>query len=180
MLALHTGLRQGDILALPWSAYDGSHLTVYIRKNTRRGVRPPPTRIPCTEALRAMLDGMERRSPFVLTTRQGGAFEARNFARVWSLAFKAAGLENTGLHFHDVRGTAVTMLAQAGCSVPEIVAITGHKLESATKILEHYMARTSVLGDRAMARFENAPATKFANQMQTKEREPVFSGKASN
>jgi hypothetical protein len=26
----------------------------------------------------------------------------------------------TDLHFHDLRGTAITMLAEAGCTVPEI------------------------------------------------------------
>ena len=30
------------------------------------------------------------------------------------------------LHFHDLRGAAVTMLAEAGCTVPEIATITGH------------------------------------------------------
>jgi integrase len=30
------------------------------------------------------------------------------------------------LHFHDLRGTAVTRLALSNCSVPEIAAISGH------------------------------------------------------
>jgi hypothetical protein len=32
------------------------------------------------------------------------------------------------LHFHDIRGTTITMLAEAGCTLPEIVSITGHTL----------------------------------------------------
>ena len=33
------------------------------------------------------------------------------------------------LTFHDVRGSAVTRLAEAGCEVPEIATITGHSLK---------------------------------------------------
>ena len=49
-------------------------------------------------------------------------------------ASKDAGI--TDLHFHDLRGTAVTLLAEAGCTTPQIAAITGHSLETVTKILD--------------------------------------------
>ena len=32
------------------------------------------------------------------------------------------------LHWHDLRGTLVTMLAEAGCSEIQIAAITGHSV----------------------------------------------------
>jgi hypothetical protein len=67
----------------------------------------------------------------------------------------------------DLRGTAVTLLAEAGCTVPEIVSITGHTLQSATRILEKYLARTKAISDAAIFKFENAQATDFANQLQT-------------
>ncbi len=71
------------------------------------------------------------------------------------------------LHFNDLRGTAVTLLAEAGCTIPEIVSITGHTLQSAHRILEKYMARTKAISDAAILKFENAPATSFANRLQT-------------
>lgn len=40
------------------------------------------------------------------------------------------------LRFNDLRGTAVTLLAEAGATVPQIASITGHTLESVTRILE--------------------------------------------
>jgi integrase len=40
------------------------------------------------------------------------------------------------LHFHDLRGTAVTRLALAGCTVPQIAAITGHSPRDVDKILK--------------------------------------------
>ena len=56
ILALHTGQRQGDLLCLPWSAYDGAAITLRQGK-ARRGRSPgPPVAILCTPALRRMLE----------------------------------------------------------------------------------------------------------------------------
>ena len=71
------------------------------------------------------------------------------------------------LHLADLRGTAVTLLAEAGCTVPEIVSITGHTMKSANVILEKYLARTQAISDAAMFKFENAEVTNFANQLRT-------------
>ena len=40
------------------------------------------------------------------------------------------------LHFHDLRGTAITMLGEAGCTPLEIAAITGHTFKHVSHILE--------------------------------------------
>src|SRR5262249_10230585 len=50
LLALWTGQRQGDLLELPWSAYDGSH----IRPRQRKGRGPAAT--PVGAPLKAALD----------------------------------------------------------------------------------------------------------------------------
>lgn len=76
--------------------------------------------------------------------------------------------KETRLHFHDLRGTAVTLLAEAGASVAQIAAITGHSLDSASRILERYMSMTPALATAAMTLFENAEGTRFANRLQTK------------
>lgn len=72
-----------------------------------------------------------------------------------------------GLTFHDLRGTAVTLLAEAGCDVPQIAAITGHTLRSASAILEKYMARTRAQGVAAMAKLENYLRTNLQTALQT-------------
>ena len=75
--------------------------------------------------------------------------------------------EITELHFHDTRGTAITMLAEAGASVPEIAAITAHSYRSINSILEKYLPRTRYLAEMAMAKLENSGRTDFANRLQT-------------
>jgi integrase len=52
--ALYTGLRQGDLRKLPWSAYDGVAITWRITKR-RKGDAGVPLRIPCTKALLSLL-----------------------------------------------------------------------------------------------------------------------------
>jgi hypothetical protein len=80
----------------------------------------------------------------------------------WEKTCKAAGIVD--LHFPDVRGTTVTMLAEAGGTLPEIVSITGHTLRRAQDILDKYLARTSKLAKSAIAKFENVITTDFAKR----------------
>jgi integrase len=176
ILGLHTGQREGDILRLPWSAYSGTEISLRQGKASRGGKIGPLIHIPCTIALRRMLDGIDRTSLLILTTKTGMSFKARYFARLWERSMKDAGLksvilpgtdEPVELHFHDLRGTAVTLLSEAGCTPQQIATITGHSLKTVHRILERYLARTRGLAEQAIFNFENSPRTKFANQLQT-------------
>jgi integrase len=161
ILALLTGQRQGDLLRLTWTNYDGQLITLRQGKTRRR------VDIPCTAALRRTLDALEKTSTTViLTTKNGLPWKARYFKAQWEASTRKAGIKD--LHFHDLRGTAVTMLAEAGCTTPQIAAITGHSLKTVSSILDRYLARTRPLANEAIERFENAPSTDFANRLQTK------------
>ncbi len=176
IIGLHTGQREGDLLRLPWSSYDGGWIKLRQGKARRGGTPGPLVEIPCTAALRRMLDKMERTSALILTTKTGQSFKKRYFARLWDEAKKAAGLqrvklpgmdEPVNLHFHDLRGTSVTLLSEAGCTPQQVAAITGHSLKTVHRILERYLARTRGLAEQAIFNFENSSRTKFANQLQT-------------
>jgi integrase len=148
LVALHSGQRQGDLRRLAWSAYDGHRLTL------RQGKGGAEVSIKCTAALKRLLDAMaeSKRGPLILTTSTGRAWTKRYFAECWQEATEVAGIRD--LHFHDLRGTAVTMLAEAGATVPEIAAVTGHSLAHAQRILDVYLARTRQLADAAMFKLE--------------------------
>jgi integrase len=176
ILALHTGQREGDLLRLPWSSYRGDYIELRQGKARRHGKPAALIQIPCTAALRRMLDGMERVSTLILTTKTGQSFKARYFAAMWDKAMTKAGLQSVALpgsedpvdlHFHDLRGTAVTLLSEAGSTPQQIATITGHSLKTVYRILERYLARTRGLAEQAIFNFENSPRTKFANQLQT-------------
>lgn len=50
----------------------------------------------------------------------------------------------------DLRDTSVTWLALAGATIPEIINVTGHTAQSATRILKHYLAQHPQLADAAI------------------------------
>jgi integrase len=65
----------------------------------------------------------------------------------------AAGV--VGVTFNDLRGTAVTRLAQVGCTEAEIAAITGHSLRDVRSILDaHYLYRDPELARAAIHKLE--------------------------
>lgn len=147
ILATDTGQRLGDILTLPWAAYDGA--TIRLRQSkTGKHVS-----IPATDRLRLALDTTPRRAVTICATTRGTSWTRDGYQTAFDRAKRAANI--TGRTFHDFRGTAVTRLAEAGCTIPEIAAITGHDPRFAEDILaKHYLARSSALGESAIAKLE--------------------------
>jgi len=147
LLALWTGQRQGDLLALPWSAYDGIHIKLRQSKTGRR------VAVKVGAPLKAALDAASKRSTIILTNSDGKPWTSDGFRASWRKACMAAGI--VGVTFNDLRGTAVTRLALAEASEAEIATITGHSLRDVRSILDaHYLARDIALGDSAIAKLE--------------------------
>lgn len=177
ILALHTGQRYGDLIRLRWSDFRGETISLKQNKTKAR------VTIHVSQALRRMLDGMERRGPYILTRDDGRPWftegNDKELGKQWSAHMVACGLRPEGyadlpkaakaehLRLNDLRGTAVTLLSEAGNGIPQICAVTGHTLQSATRILEKYLAMTPALSKAAILAFENSPATAFANRLQT-------------
>ena len=152
LLALWSGQRQGDLLRLPWSAYDGRHIRLRQGKTGARVV------IPVGAPLKAALDATTKRSTIILTNSDGRAWTSDGFRASWGKACRKAGI--AGVTFHDLRGTAVTRLAIAGCTEAEIATITGHSLQSVRAILDtHYLARDPALGESAIRKLERGTKT---------------------
>jgi integrase len=178
LLAINTGQRQGDLLRLPWHAYDGKNIKVCQRKTGAY------VQIPVTDELKAALDAAPRQSPIMLTNSDLKPWSESGFQSAWGKATIRAGIR--GLTFHDLRGTAVVTLARAGCNEVEIYSITGHKPGDVQAILTaHYLPRDAEVAGNAIAKLnrykargdqkgdENLPtglptALKFANMKQEK------------
>jgi integrase len=147
LLALWTGQRQGDLLRLRWSAYDGTYIRL------RQSKTGQPVKIRVGAPLKRALDAAPKRSTIILTNKAGRPWTASGFRASWRIACNAAGI--TGVTFHDLRGTAVTRLALAQGTEAEIAYVTGHSLRDVHAILDaHYLARDPALGDSAIAKLE--------------------------
>lgn len=147
--ALWTGQRKGDLLIAPWSDYDGHTIKV---KQGKTGAR---VKIPCGKPLKDVLDKLPRRSTVILTsTKHKRPWTSDGFDSSWQKAKERAGIED--LTFHDLRGTAVTRLAMAGCNNSQIASITGHSLRDVDAILDaHYLGGRAELAEQAIAKLED-------------------------
>lgn len=147
VLALWTGQRQGDLLTLTWSAYDGRTIKLRQSKTGRR------VTIPVGEPLRLLLDAVKRESTRIFINTRKKPWTSDGFRMTWSKTVERAKVE--GLTFHDLRGSAVVRLALAGTSVPEIVAFTGLSLKDVESILDaHYLGRDVRLAESAVKKLE--------------------------
>lgn len=147
LMAVWTGQRQGDLLALTWAAYDGARIRLRQSKTGRYVV------IPVGAPLKAALDRSPRRAVTILTTQAGLPWTPDGFRASWGKAVHKAGV--TGLTFHDIRGTAVLRLALAECTVPEIATITGHSIRDVQSILDaNYFHRDVALAESAIRKLE--------------------------
>jgi integrase len=147
LLGVWTGQREGDLLRLPWSAYDGSRIRL---RQSKGGIR---VTIPVGAPLKDALDSECRQSIMILVNCRGKPWTENGFRSSWSKATIKAGITN--LTFNDLRGTAATRLAIAGATEAEISAITGHTLSGVRSILsEHYLHRDPKLAEHAIRKLE--------------------------
>lgn len=161
-LALWTGQRQGDLLSLTWAHYKDGAFSFRQSKSGKQMF------IPLVPQARQLLDDLLAQgvvSTHVLCSPQGRPWVEGNFRHRFITARDRAGIH--GLTFHDLRGTAVTVLAEAGCTVPEIASFTGHSLKHVASILEKYLPATKGQALNAAAKLANHLRTNSANRLQT-------------
>lgn len=145
-LALWTGQRQGDVLALAWPSYKDGRLTF------RQGKRKRKVDMPVYSELRTLLDTLPRKAVTILTTPSGKPWGKVHFQHHWRRATLDAGLD--GLHFHDIRGTTCTMLSDAGCTPGEIAAMLGWTVRTVNEMLDRYQSMTATQSNSAVAKLE--------------------------
>jgi integrase len=131
ILGLWTGARQGSLLKLRWNAYDGQ--TLFIEHPKTKTF----TRVKVSAELKTMLDSMERTAVTILTNQAGKPWGS-GFKSSWRKACERAGV--SGLNFHDLRGTFVTLAWRNGANIEEIADVTGHTIKDAERIIrKHYL-----------------------------------------
>lgn len=139
------GQRPGDIRTAPKRNYNGRTLTI-VQSKTGVVVEIPVYKYP---DLKAELDDIGHDSTLILhEERTGRAYSKDMLCRRVREVFNAIP-GGEGIQFRDLRRTCVVRMAEAGCTVPEICATTGHTLQEAHQILEVYLPRNKKMAENA-------------------------------
>ncbi len=150
IVAMLTGMRQGELLGLPWKAVDlvagrltvGQSLTrrraaaaVLTEPKTKRSRRTLPLPPPAVAALQAHSErqrfeeraagaAWQNTDGLVFVAENGGPLDASTALRALRLPIAAAGLPT--MRFHDLRHAYATLALQAGANLREVMEGLGH------------------------------------------------------
>ena len=163
IVALHSGQRQGDVLALSNARAAGGR-TIFKQGKTGARVSVPQTgeleeRLAAIRARQQAGAVIELSRPVIICETTGEPYQEdwfrKKFADVRAAAAKQEGFAQIAdKQFRDLRDTAITRLALAGCTVPEIRAITGHTLATVYTVLQHYLALDDRMADAGIAKLK--------------------------
>jgi integrase len=144
IVAIHTGMRKGELLDLTWGDIDFVSGTIFVREAKSGEGR----RLPMNSVARAALSRLrdERRgrlrarvvnrseaSGFVFAAPEGGFLHDLN--RDWYPALKRAEIED--LHFHDLRHTFASRYMMRGGDLYSLQILLGHKTAAMVQRYAH-------------------------------------------
>lgn len=134
VLALSTGMRQGEILGLKWAdvSLEKHHIILHETKNGERR-RVPLVGLAHTELKR--LNKVRRIDTDMIFPHNRKKAEPMNIWGSWNDAVTAAKLKD--FRFHDLRHSAASYLAMNGASLAEIAEVLGHKTLQMVKRYAH-------------------------------------------
>jgi integrase len=152
LLALHTGARKDELLTLRWPCVDLARAQVRFLDTKNAEARTVPI-------IGRALDVLKERSRF-RTLGNDLLFPAPtkpevpcDIDRAFAQARDTAGLKD--FRFHDLRHTAASYLAMAGCSLAEIGQVLGHKDSRVTARYAHLCdTHTRAVVDRLAQRLD--------------------------
>jgi len=179
VLAVHTGMRQGEMLALRWQDVDIENAVLSVRRTlTRRGGKvafgEPKTKksrrsirltLQAVDALRAHLERQLRDMEIlgdhyqdqglIFTTDTGAPINPSNLRqRSFTPLLKRAGLPH--MRFHDLRHTCATLLLSRGVHPKFVQELLGHATIAIT--LDTYSHVIPSMGDATAKAMEDALA----------------------
>jgi len=142
LVAVQTGLRRGELLAVRWSDLDLRKGLLHVRRSLGRFrdgggyvVRESPLKTrhsrraldlspAVVEVLLVLPAGDDPERDFVFRSRAGGPLDPDNVGRAWKRHLAAAGLADRP--FHSTRHTHASLLIAAGVHPKAIQARLGH------------------------------------------------------
>jgi len=142
-LALYTGQRRADVLAMRWDAITDGGISVKQEKTNAM------VWVPLHPILAAELAKVDRKGLTIVQRKDGRPYTDDGFGSVWNREVHRLGCAR--LPFHGLRKNATNRMFEAGCTPQQVQAITGH---ATLEMVEHYGkgANQKKLAKQAMRR----------------------------
>lgn len=132
VLALSTGMRQGEIMGLTWDAVDLHQGRITLTETKNGEIRVVPL---VGKALELLKSHPRRIDTPLLFPGKVKKFSPMDLRAPWLEALKAAQIDD--FRFHDLRHSAASYLAMNGASLAEIAEVLGHKTLQMVKRYSH-------------------------------------------
>ena len=154
LIALHTGMRRGEILGLQWDDVDFKGGMIHIRHNavitehkttvndflkTAAGRRD----VPLTEDLEQWLKAQKKlaHSKYVIAMENHKPLTKSSYRSLWRLIERE--LPEKHITAHLLRHTYITRLFEAGLDIKEVQYLAGHStMDMTLKVYTHYDRRS--------------------------------------
>jgi integrase len=136
MTSVATGLRQGEMLRLDWQDVDLAKQTLRVRiakNDTPRQVHLPESACEALKELQA--EKVRAISGAVFVMPDGTRLRKSTLESRWRTVRDAAGL--TDFHWHDLRHSCASFLAQQGATLLQIAEQLGHRSFAMTQRYSH-------------------------------------------
>jgi integrase len=125
-VSIASGLRGGELLALDWSDVDLGRQTVTVRRSKTDRMRQVHLTQAACNALKALQgDEKVRAIAGPVFTAKGARLKKSTLEARWRRVREAAGLAD--FHWHDMRHTTASILAQQGSTLLQIAEVMGHR-----------------------------------------------------
>ena len=123
LVALHTGMRQGEQFTLKWHGVDFERRTIYLGETKNGKHREIPMNKTCFAALQELHQSQ---------TTDGGVFPSSRYKasirdpkKWWLAALAEAKVKN--FRWHDLRHTFISRLVMAGVDLRTVQELSGHE-----------------------------------------------------
>lgn len=136
LFAIHTGLRQSELLHLQWSMIDMNRRTLTLSEQKNGAIDTLPLNQTAMEVLGERAKAHPAQTGYVFATPKGTPRGPRNVLRAFYQACRAAGIAHC--RFHDLRHTFATRLVQRGVDLYTVQKLGRWKTLSMVQRYAHH------------------------------------------
>ena len=136
VFALHTGLRQDELLSLQWSRVDLFRKTIIIQESKNGKPRTIPLNRIALDILMEKAKVRNLKSDLVFLSNAITKICCQNLIKAFNTARDKASIQN--LHWHSLRHSFATRLAQRGIDLYKISKFLGHVSITMTQRYAHH------------------------------------------